>query len=156
MDKMNKEVCVYAPMRHKRKTVRWDPGTNFDTRGIAISHRKRAQMKAGEDCQAGGKSTKLAFITLRRTKALNLRQFVFPPAEAMDFEQFGDFDSSPDPLLPTLENAQEALNNAVKDATQAVHATQQDAPQDAPQNSEQDAQISAHAVQTLAQETPSL
>ena len=159
MDKMNEDVCLYAPIRHKRKTarktVRWDPGTSFDTRGVAISHRKRAQIKAGEDCRAG-QSTKLPFITLRRTKAQNLLQFVFP-AEPLDFDHFGDFDSSPVPLLPTLENAQEAINSAVRNAGQeagqeavqeagqeALNAIELSATQNAPQNT----------MQSPAQENP--
>jgi hypothetical protein len=118
----SQDVHLYAPIRREKKHVRWHPGTSFDTRGIAISHRKRAQINAEERRKSEEVPTgRLTIIALRRTRAQDLGQFVFTgsevyKAQAIDFEQFGEFEPSPEPLLPTLENVQEAIRLAAQNS----------------------------------------
>jgi hypothetical protein len=118
----SQDVHLYAPIRREKKHVRWHPGTSFDTRGIAISHRTRAQINAEERRKSEEVPTgRLTIIALRRTRAQDLAQFVFTgsevyKAQAIDFEQFGDFEPSPEPLLPTLENVQEAIRLAAQNS----------------------------------------
>jgi len=130
------EPCPYKPLRHERKKVRWDPGTNFETRGHAVSRRRKAQTTAGGlQRQNAMKGT---IISLRRVCGQDLSRFVFASGDSEaellqvyepspfslsdDFDRLEnlDFEPSPEPLLPTRENVDKFMHEFVQNSEQGL------------------------------------
>lgn len=98
----------YKPIRRDksaRKSVRWAPGTNFDTSGYAVSRRKKARPPQFEDVLRRQDAMKDAVVTLHRVCGQDFHQFVIASADGtVDFIRPSPcVPDSPETLLPLRE-----------------------------------------------------